>query len=147
MSDQTFTLDIVSADEQIFSGSVRFAIMPAIEGELGVYPQHTPLLTLIKPGVIQYQINDESDYEVIYVSGGILEIQPTVVTVLADSAIRGKNLDDAKAELAIKDAKDKIAKSADKIDFSKAQAELLQANAQKEALQKFRKKKNIATSQ
>lgn len=145
MTNQTFTLDIVSAEEKIFSGAVRFAVMPAIEGEMGIYPQHIPVLTMIKAGVIQYQVSDDAEFEVIYVSGGILEVQPTVVTVLADTAVRGKDLDDAKAEMAIREAKEKLAKGDDKIDFTKAQIELSQAYAQKEALRKLRKGHNITT--
>ena len=139
--NKTYTLDIVSAEEKIFSGAVRFAVFPGVDGELGVYPHHTPLLSMIREGTIKYQKENNDDFEILYVSGGILEIQSNIVTVLADTAVRGADLDEAKAEKAIISAREKIKNQGDKIDFAKAQGELAEATAQMETLRKIRKNK------
>ena len=99
-------VDVVSAEELIFSGETDFAVFPGEDGELGIYPRHTPLLTRVKPGTVRLKIPDRDEYELVYVSGGILEVQPTLITVLADTAIRGKDLDEAKADEALKAAEE-----------------------------------------
>ena len=91
----TVHCDVVSAEEQIFSGIVEFGVFPGEAGELGVYPHHTPLLTRIKPGTIRLKVPAQADYELVYVSGGMLEVQPNMITVLADTAIRAHDLDEA----------------------------------------------------
>jgi ATP synthase F1 epsilon subunit len=90
-------VDVVSAEELIFSGQTDFAVFPGEAGELGIYPRHTPLLTRIKPGTVRLKIPDRDEYELVYVSGGMLEVQPALITVLADTAIRAHDLDEAKA--------------------------------------------------
>ncbi|MFM8758998.1 MAG: F0F1 ATP synthase subunit epsilon, partial [Methylophilaceae bacterium] len=93
----TIKIDVVSAEESIFSGEATFIVAPAIMGEVGIYPRHTPMLTSIKPGALRITVADSDEEQLIFVSGGILEVQPGLVTVLADTAIRGHDLDEAKA--------------------------------------------------
>src|SRR5690606_25010215 len=93
----TMQVDVVSAEEEIFSGEAEFVVLPGEEGELGVYPRHTPLITRVKPGTVRIRIPGQPEDELIFVAGGILEVQPAMVTVLADTAIRGRDLDEAKA--------------------------------------------------
>lgn len=131
--------DVVSAEESIFSGVVEFAVFPGEAGELGVYPHHTPLLTRIKPGTIRLKVLGQSDYELVYVSGGMLEIQPDMITVLADTAIRAHDLDEAKALDAKKRAEEALANRQAEIDYAAAEAELAQAIAQLQAIQRLRK--------
>lgn len=138
MSQATFNLEIVSAEQRLFTGAVHFAVLPGKEGDLGVYPRHAPLLTMIRPGVIQYQKADGQSLENIYVSGGILEIQPELVTVLADTAIRGHDLDEAKAEEAARLAREKMADKSSSIDYAKAQSELSEAMARIAAIRKLK---------
>lgn len=138
MSDLTFNLEIVSAETRLFSGAVKFAVLPGKEGEMGVYPRHAPLLTMIRPGIIQFQKPDTNELESIFVSGGILEVQPEVVTVLADTAVRGHDLDEAKAEEAARLAREKMADRSAAIDYAKAQSELAEAMAQIAAIRKLR---------
>src|SRR6266702_7379538 len=111
----TIHVDVVSAEENIFSGEAEFVVLPGEAGELGIYPQHTPLITRIKPGSVRIKVPDREDEELVFVAGGILEVQPKVVTVLADTAIRGRDLDEAKATQALKDAEEarRNAKSAE----------------------------------
>ncbi len=134
----TVHVDIVSAEESIFSGLAEFVVLPGEAGELGIMPGHTPLLTRIKPGVVRVKTQDGSE-ELVFVAGGMLEVQPNLVTVLADTAIRGKDLDEAKALDAKKKAEDALASKASKLEFAKAQAELAEAIAQLAAIQKLRK--------
>ena len=131
--------DVVSAEESIFSGVVEFAVFPGEAGELGVYPHHTPLLTRIRPGTIRLKVQGKSDYELVYVSGGMLEIQPDMITVLADTAIRAHDLDEAKALEAKKRAEEALANRQAEIDYAAAEAELAQAIAQLQAIQRLRK--------
>ena len=132
----TMHVDVVSAEEQIYSGTAEFLAVP---GEIGVLPRHAPLLTRIKPGALRIKVANSNDEEVlVYVSGGILEVQPHVVTVLADTAIRGSDLDEAKALEAKKLAEEALANRSGSIDYASAQAELAQAVAQLAAIKKLR---------
>lgn len=137
----TIQVDVVSAEGQLFSGQATFVVLPGAEGELGIYPRHTPLITRISPGAVRIQVVGKEEEEFIFVAGGILEVQPNAVTVLADSAIRGKDLDEAKAEAARKLAEDALAHTTGKIDYAKAQAELATAIAQLAAIAKLRHKR------
>jgi len=135
----TIHVDIVSAEESIFSGLAEMVVVPGTEGELGIYPRHTPLLTRIRPGSVRIKVPDQAEEELIYVSGGMLEIQPSVVTVLADTAIRGADLDEARAMEAKQAAEEAMRDKTADIDYAQAQAELAQAIAQLHAIQKLRK--------
>ena len=136
-----FHVDIVSAEESIYSGPAEFLVAPAEEGEVGIYPQHTPMLTRIKPGAVRIKA-PLKDEELVYVSGGLLEIQPDVVTILADTAIRGANLDETKAIEAKKRAEEAMQDRTSAMDYAQAQAELGEAVAQLAAIQKLRKRKH-----
>ena len=136
----TIHVDVVSAEESIFSGEATFVALPGEAGELGIYPRHTPLITRIKPGAVRIQKTDGGE-EFVFVAGGILEVQPNRVTVLADTAIRGHDLDEAKAVEARKAAEEALANKSGDIDYAKAQAELAAAIAQIAALRKFRSRK------
>jgi F-type H+-transporting ATPase subunit epsilon len=131
--------DVVSAEEQIFSGIVEFAVFPGEAGELGIMPHHTPLLTRIKPGTVRLKVPGQADYELVYVSGGMLEVQPDMITVLADTAIRAHDLDEAKALDAKKRAEEALANRQAEVDYAAAEAELAQAIAQLQAIQRLRK--------
>jgi F-type H+-transporting ATPase subunit epsilon len=135
----TLHVDVVSAEEQIFSGEAKFVALPGEGGELGILPKHTPLITRIKPGAVRIERADGSE-EFVFVAGGILEVQPHRVTVLADTAIRGKDLDEAKAAEALKIAEEARKNAATKLDLAKAQSEFAAMAAQIAALRKFRKK-------
>lgn len=137
----TIQVDVVSAEESIYSGLAEFVALPGEAGELGIYPQHTPLITRIKPGAVRIKAPDQSEEVFVFVAGGILEVQPKAVIVLADSAIRGKDLDEAKAVEAKKRAEDTLANRDANIDFAQAQAELASAMAQLAAIQKLRQKR------
>jgi F-type H+-transporting ATPase subunit epsilon len=134
----TLLVDVVSAEESIFEGEAEFVALPGEDGELGIYPQHTPLITRIKPGAVRIKVAGRSDEEFVFVAGGILEVQPNRVTVLADTAIRGKDLDEAKAEEARKRAEEALANREANIDYAMAQAELVSAMAQIAAIRKLR---------
>ena len=134
----TIHVDVVSAEESIFSGEAEFIVLPGEAGELGIYPRHTPLITRIKPGAVRIQKPGGED-EFVFIAGGILEVQPNLVTVLADTAIRGKDLDEAKALEAKKMAEEAIQNKTSKLEIAKAQAELAEAVAQLAAIQKLRK--------
>ncbi|MDR0805315.1 MAG: F0F1 ATP synthase subunit epsilon [Enterobacteriaceae bacterium] len=128
MAVSTFHLDVVSAEDNLFSGEVQRIQVTGSEGELGIYPQHTPLLTAIKPGLIRIvQLN--GDEEFIYLSGGILEVQPTIVTVLSDTAIRGQDLDEARAMESKRKAEEHVRNSHGDVDYAQASAELSKAIA------------------
>jgi len=135
----TLHVDVVSAEEQIFSGEAKFVALPGESGELGILPKHTPLITRIKPGAVRVELADGSE-EFVFVAGGILEVQPNRVTVLADTAIRGKDLDEAKAAEAKKLAEEALKNAKSEIDLAKAQSELAVQAAQLAALRKFLKK-------
>lgn len=135
----TLHVDIVSAEKTLYSGSAEVVIAPGQRGELGIYPRHTPLLTTLKPGSVRIKVPDQLEEELIYVSGGILEVQPNVVTILSDSAIRGADLDEAKALEAMRTAEEAMKDKAATIDYAQAQVELAQAVAQLAAIKKLRK--------
>ena len=135
----TFQVDVVSAEESIFSGEAKFVALPGESGELGILPRHTPLITRIKPGAVRIQRPDGQE-EFVFVAGGILEVQPDHVTVLADTAIRGNDLDEAKASEAKKMAEEAMKNAKSDIDFAKAQGEFAVRAAELMALQKFRKR-------
>ncbi|MBS1147865.1 MAG: F-type H+-transporting synthase, delta/epsilon subunit [Proteobacteria bacterium] len=135
----TIHVDIVSAEKTLYSGSAEVVIAPGQRGELGIYPRHTPLLTTLKPGSVRIKLPNQAEEELIYVSGGILEVQPNVVTILSDSAIRGADLDEAKALEAMRSAEEAMKDKAAKIDYAQAQVELAQAVAQLAAIKKLRK--------
>ncbi|MBK6400926.1 MAG: F0F1 ATP synthase subunit epsilon [Rhodocyclaceae bacterium] len=134
----TIHVDVVSAEESIFSGLAEFVVLPGEAGELGILPGHMPLMTRIKPGAVRVKLQDGKE-ELIFVAGGILEVQPGLVTVLADTAIRGKDLDEAKAIEAKKKAEEAMSSRESAMDYARAQAELLEAVAQLAAIQKLRK--------
>ncbi len=133
-------VDIVSAEEQIFSGNADMIIAPGEAGELGILPEHAPLLTRIKPGTVRIQQGGQ-DTEVIYVSGGMMEVQPDRVTVLADTSIRAHDLDEAKALEAERQAKDALTNRTGALEVAKAQAELAEAAAQLAAIRKLRQRR------
>jgi len=133
----TIHVDVVSAESQIFSGEAVFVALPGEAGELGIYPKHTPLITRIRPGAVRIEKADGSE-EFVFVAGGILEVQPNGVTVLADTAIRGTDLDEAKALAAKQQAEEAMQTQDSKIDYAKAQAELASAIAQLAAIQRLR---------
>ncbi len=136
----TIRVDVVSAEESIFSGEARFVALPGEAGELGIYPRHTPLITRIKAGSVRIEKTDGSE-EFVFVAGGILEVQPDLVTVLSDTAIRGKDLDDEKANAARAAAEEAIKNARSEVDLAKAQSELAIMAAQIAALRKYRQKK------
>lgn len=131
-------VDVVSAEELIFSGQTDFAVFPGEAGELGIYPRHTPLLTRIKPGTVRLKIPDRDEYELVYVSGGMLEVQPALITVLADTAIRAHDLDEAKAMEAKRRAEEALRDRSSEVGLATAEAELAQAVAQLQAIKKLR---------
>jgi len=133
-------VDVVSAEQSIFSGEAKFIALPGEGGELGILPGHTPLITKIRPGAVRIEKVD-GDEEFVFVAGGILEIQPNKVTVLADTAIRGHDLDEAKALEAKKAAEEAMQNRSTEIDFAHAQSEFAMAAAQLAAIAKFRKKR------
>jgi F-type H+-transporting ATPase subunit epsilon len=136
----TVHVDVVSAEESIFSGLAEFVVLPGEAGELGILPGHMPLMTRIKPGAVRLKLPQQEQEELIFVAGGILEVQPGVVTVLADTAIRGKDLDEAKALDAKRKAEEAMADRSAEMDYARAQAELAEAVAQLAAIQKLRRR-------
>ena len=135
---KTFQVDIVSAEQQIFSGAAEMVIAPGEAGELGILPEHAPLLTRIKPGTVRIQ-QAGGEEEVIYVSGGMMEVQPDRVTVLADTSVRAHDLDEAKAMEALRLAKEALADRSSVMDVAKAQAVIAESVAQLAAIRKLRK--------
>jgi F-type H+-transporting ATPase subunit epsilon len=136
----TVHIDVVSAEASIFSGEAEFVVAPAGAGEVGIYPNHAPMITTIKPGALRIKLSDSAEETVIYLSGGMLEVQPGVITVLADTAIRGGDLDEAKARAAKEAAEEAMRNRSSEIDYAKAQAELAEAVAQIQAIERLRKK-------
>ncbi len=136
----TIHVDVVSAEEAIFSGEARFVALPGEAGELGIYPRHTPLITRIKPGAVRIEKEDGTE-EFVFVAGGLLEVQPNCVTVLSDTAIRGKDLDETKASAAKAAAEEALKNARSDIDIAMAQSELTVMAAQIAALRKYRQKK------
>jgi F-type H+-transporting ATPase subunit epsilon len=137
----TIHVDVVSAEESIFSGEAEFVALPGEAGELGIYPKHTPLITRIKPGAVRIKIPGQAEDEFVFVAGGILEVQPNIVTVLADTAIRGKDLDESKANEAKKNAEEALRNAKSELDLARAQSELVVMAAQLAAIQKLRHKR------
>ena len=137
----TIQVDVVSAEELIFSGLAEFVALPGESGELGIYPLHTPLITRIKPGSVRIRVPGQTEEVFVFVAGGMLEVQPKHVIVLADSAIRGKDLDEAKATEAKKRAEDAMVNRGSEIDYAQAQGELATAIAQLAAIARLRHKR------
>ena len=137
----TIHVDVVSAEEMIFSGLAQFVVLPGEAGELGIMPGHMPLMTRIKPGAVRVQTQDGKE-ELIFVAGGLLEVQPNLVTVLADTAIRGADLDQAKALEAKKIAEEAMVNRGSEMDYARAQVELAEAIAQLAAIDKLRKQRH-----
>jgi len=136
----TMHVDVVSAEQQIFSGEAEFVVLPGEAGELGIYPRHTPLITRIKPGAVRIKPAGGGEENLIFVAGGILEVQPSMVTVLADTAIRGHDLDEAKALEAQKRAEEALRNATDKQEIATLQAEFSMMAAQLAAIRRLRKK-------
>jgi F-type H+-transporting ATPase subunit epsilon len=135
----TVHVDVVSAEKSMFSGLAEVIIVPGEMGELGIYPRHAPLLTRIKPGSVRLKLPNQDEEELIYVSGGMLEVQPYIVTILADTAIRGVDLDEGRALEAKRAAEEAIKNRTSDVDYAQAQAELIEAIAQLHAIQKLRR--------
>ena len=140
MAAATIHVDVVSAEESIYSGEAEFVVLPGEAGELGIYPRHMPLITRIKPGAVRIKPAGGGEEQLIFVAGGILEVQPKVITVLADTAIRGKDLDEAKATEALKQAEVARANAKDAAGMAAATAEMANFAAQIAAIRKLRKK-------
>jgi len=136
----TIHVDVVSAEESIFSGEATFVVLPGEAGELGIYPRHTPLITRIKPGAVRIQTPDGAE-ELVFVAGGVLEVQPQVVTVLADTAIRGADLDEARASESLKQAAEARRNAQGKEEVAAVEAELASLAAQLAAIRKLRQRK------
>jgi len=136
----TIHVNVVSAEASIFSGEAKFVALPGEAGELGIYPRHTPLITRIKPGSVRIELADGSE-EFVFVAGGILEVQPDCVTVLSDTAVRGKDLDEEKANAAKIAAEEALKNAKGELDLAKAQSELAVMAAQLAALHRFRQKR------
>jgi F-type H+-transporting ATPase subunit epsilon len=136
----TIHVDVVSAEESIFDGEAEFVALPGEAGELGIYPQHAPLITRINAGAVRIKMPSRAEEEFVFVAGGILEVQPNRVTVLADTAIRGADLDEAKAAEAQKHAQEAMANAKSDIDLARATSEFAMLAAQLAAIRKLRKK-------
>ena len=136
----TIHVDVVSAEESIFSGEAEFVVLPGEVGELGINPQHTPLITRIRPGAVRITPAGGGDEHLIFVAGGILEVQPKVITVLADTAIRGADLDEAKANEALKKAEEARRSARDKQEIAAVESELAMLAAQLAAIRRLRKR-------
>ncbi|HAW44820.1 MAG TPA: F0F1 ATP synthase subunit epsilon [Sutterella sp.] len=135
----TIQVDVVSAEEQIFSGQAEFVALPGESGELGILPQHTPLISLIKPGFVRITLPETKEVKQIFVAGGVIEVQPNQVNVLADTAVRSEDLDRAKTEQAIAAAKEARSKVTDEVEAAKLDAELAVLVAELAALQKLKR--------
>jgi F-type H+-transporting ATPase subunit epsilon len=134
----TIQVDVVSAEEAIFSGEAEFVVLPGEAGELGIYPRHTPLITRIKPGVVRIRQSGAAEEDQVFVAGGILEVQPNVVTVLADTAIRAKDLDEAKASESLRAAEEARKNATSDLEIAKVEAEISALAAQLAAIKKLR---------
>jgi len=135
----TVHIDVVSAEASIFSGEAEFVVAPASAGEVGIFPHHAPMVTSIKPGALRIKLADTAEETLIFISGGILEVQPGLITVLADTAVRGHDLDEAKAVAAKEAAIEAMQNRTSDMDYAKAQAELSEALAQIQAIERLRK--------
>ena len=138
MAEKAYHLDVVSAEKRMFSGMVQKIQVTGSEGELGIFPGHAPLLTAIKPGMVRI-VKEHGEEEYIYLSGGILEVQPTLITLLADTAIRAKDLDEAEAIKARQHAEEVLKNRSADVSYASAEAELAQALAQLQAIKRLRK--------
>ncbi|MEO8628962.1 MAG: F0F1 ATP synthase subunit epsilon [Betaproteobacteria bacterium] len=136
----TIHVDVVSAEAQIFSGEAEFVVLPGESGELGIYPRHTPLITRIRPGSVRIKVAGTQEEQLIFVAGGILEVQPNLVTVLSDTAIRGQDLDEAKALEAQKRAEEARRNAVDREDIAIVEGELAMLAAQLAAIRRLRKR-------
>jgi F-type H+-transporting ATPase subunit epsilon len=134
----TIRVDVVSAEESIFSGEAEFVVLPGEAGELGIYPRHTPLITRIKPGVVRIRQAGAAEEDQVFVAGGILEVQPHIVTVLADTAIRAKDLDEAKAADSLRAAEEARKNATSDLEIAKVEAEMSALAAQLAAIKKLR---------
>ena len=137
----TIKIDVVSAEEAIYSGDAEFVVLPGVMGELGIYPRHAPLITQIKAGTVRIKVPGKDEEEMVYVQGGILEVQPDHINVLSDTAIRAADLDEAKVLEAKKAAEEAIRARSEKQEIATAEAELAAISAQLQAIQKLRKRK------
>jgi len=135
----TVHIDVVSAEASIFSGEAEFVVAPASGGEVGLFPNHAPMITTIKPGALRIKQANETEETLIFISGGMLEVQPGVITVLADTAVRGHDLDEAKAIAAKAAAEEALRNRTSDIDYATAQAELSEAIAQIQTIERLRK--------
>jgi F-type H+-transporting ATPase subunit epsilon len=135
----TIHVDVVSAEESIYSGDAEFVVLPGVMGDLGIYPRHTPLLTQIRPGAVRIKVPGEAEEQIVFVQGGFLEVQPDVVTVLSDTAIRAKDLDEAKALEAKRAAEEAVQNKTSSEEIATAEAELAGAVAQLAAIRRLRK--------
>ncbi len=135
----TVHIDVVSAEASIFSGEAEFVVAPASGGEVGLYPNHAPLVTTIKSGALRIKQANEAQETLIFISGGLLEVQPGIITVLADTAVRGHDLDEAKAIAAKEAAEEALKNRTSDIDYASAQAELSEALAQIQTIERLRK--------
>jgi F-type H+-transporting ATPase subunit epsilon len=136
----TIHVDVVSAEESIFAGEAEFVVLPGEAGELGIFPKHTPLITRIRPGVVRIKQSGKADEDQVFVAGGLLEVQPNVVTVLADTAIRAKDLDEAKASEALRAAEEQKKNATSELEIAKVEAEMSALAAQLAAIKKLRSK-------
>ena len=137
----TIRIDVVSAEESIYSGDAEFVVLPGIMGELGIYPRHAPLITKIKAGTVRIKLPGQDEEVLVYVQGGILEVQPTHINVLSDTAIRAADLDEAKVLEAKRQAEQAIAARTEKQEIATAEAELAAIGAQLQAIQRLRRAK------
>ena len=136
----TVHIDVVSAEASIFAGEAEFVVVPASAGEVGIFPHHAPMVTTIKPGALRIKLTDNPEETLIFISGGLLEVQPGLITVLADTAVRGNDLDEAKAIASKAAAEEAMKNRKSDMDYAKAQAELSEAIAQIQAIERLRKK-------
>jgi F-type H+-transporting ATPase subunit epsilon len=137
----TIRIDVVSAEESIYSGDAEFVVLPGIMGELGIYPRHAPLITQIKAGTVRIKVAGKEEEEMVYVQGGFLEVQPDHINVLSDTAIRAADLDEAKVLEAKRQAEEAIRARTEKQEIATAEAELAAISAQLQAIQKLRRRK------
>ena len=140
MAAPTIHVDVVSAEESVFSGEAEFVVLPGEAGELGIYPRHTPLITRIRPGAVRIKPAGGGEEELIFVAGGILEVQPKLITVLADTAIRGHDLDEAKANEALQKAEEARRTARDRQEIAAVESEVSMLAAQLAAIRKMRKR-------
>ena len=136
----TVHIDVVSAEASIFAGEAEFIVVPASAGEVGIFPHHAPMVTTIKPGALRIKLSDSTEETLIFISGGLLEVQPGLITVLADTAVRGHDLDEAKAIAARDAAEEALKNRTSEVNYAAAQAELSEALAQIQTIERLRKK-------